>query len=103
MKISRTAGFLIAIGVCTFAASFADAKPAKILLLRHAEKPDYGDDLSSRGWERARALPDLFKSRSEFSSLGAPAALYAMTPNQLDNTDLDPLGIMNPGALLTSR
>jgi hypothetical protein len=41
----------------------ASQGPADILLLRHAEEPDHGPDLSARGNERARAIPRLFPSR----------------------------------------
>ncbi|MBC7457881.1 MAG: histidine phosphatase family protein [Bdellovibrionaceae bacterium] len=56
---------------------FAQAMPAQIILIRHGEKPDIGDELSSQGWERAKALPNLFK-RAEFKQYGDPVALYAM-------------------------
>ncbi|MBC7457393.1 MAG: histidine phosphatase family protein [Bdellovibrionaceae bacterium] len=59
---------------------FAQAMPAQIILIRHGEKPDVGDELSSQGWERAKALPDLFK-RAEFKQYGDPVALYAMNKN----------------------
>ncbi len=56
----------------------ATAMPAQILLLRHAEKPDQGDELSAKGWARAKALPKLFYERPEFQAYGLPVALYGM-------------------------
>lgn len=55
--------------------------PAEILLLRHAEKPPTGPELSEKGWQRARALTRVFHERSEILRFGPPAALYAMAPS----------------------
>ena len=55
----------------------AQSMPAQIVLIRHGEKPETGDELSTQGWARAQALPELFK-RPEFNQFGNPAALYAM-------------------------
>ncbi len=60
----------------------AFSMPAQILLMRHAEKPLFGNELSSQGWKRAMALPALFDNRVEFSKLGKPAALFAMSPQR---------------------
>lgn len=70
----------IGVGGLLFA-SAASARPAQILLIRHAEKPDNGPELSARGWQRAYALPRLFQ-RPEFYAYGTPAALYAMAPSK---------------------
>jgi phosphohistidine phosphatase SixA len=59
------------------------AMPAQIFLIRHAEKPTQGDEgseLSERGWQRARLLPNLFQNQPELARLGPPAALFAMAP-----------------------
>jgi len=67
--------FLIA---CTllFAATPALAKPGHVLLIRHGEKPDDGDDLSPKGYDRAKALPKLF-DHPELKGAGDPVGLYA--------------------------
>src|SRR5687768_12383424 len=65
--------------------SLAQAMPAQILLIRHAEKPESGPELSSVGWERARALPTLFR-RPEFKKSGSPVALIAMAPKDKDGS-----------------
>lgn len=64
-----------------FASTAAMGMPAEILLIRHAEKPKHGNELSERGWERARALPSLFETRPELLEYGLPAALYGMAPD----------------------
>ncbi|MGZ3685648.1 MAG: histidine phosphatase family protein [Bdellovibrionota bacterium] len=67
-----------------FAAAPAFAKPGHVLLIRHGEKPDDGDDLSSKGYDRAKALPKLF-DHPELKSAGDPVALYAQK-----STDANP-------------
>ena len=62
-------------------AQTAVAAPAQILLLRHGEKPDSGDELSPKGWERAKALPALL-AREEFAKYGPPVALFGMSPTK---------------------
>ncbi len=59
------------------------AMPAQILLIRHGEKPDQGNELSQQGWLRAKALPNLFLKRTDFSTYGLPAVFYAMSPSKL--------------------
>ena len=58
------------------------AMPSQILLMRHGEKPDAGNELSEQGWQRAKALPELFLNRNEFRKYGFPVALYAMSPDK---------------------
>lgn len=57
----------------------AVARPASVILLRHAEKPAGESDvhLSERGQLRARALPGLFATNAVLLSYGRPAALFA--------------------------
>ena len=59
--------------------STAQAMPAQIVILRHAEKPSSGNELSQRGWDRARALPALFSSRAELTAYGAPVEVIGMS------------------------
>lgn len=72
--------FRLSILLLFFLGAAAQATPAQVLLLRHAEKPAHGNELSEKGWERAKALPLLFRSRPEFRAHGSPVALYAMSP-----------------------
>src|ERR1035437_2069778 len=55
------------------------ARPARIILLRHAEKPpdESNVHLSERGESRARALVALLEVRSVLGANGPPAALFA--------------------------
>lgn len=56
------------------------ATPAQIILIRHAEKPETGNELNERGWQRANALPYFFENNPEILRFGWPVALYAMSP-----------------------
>ncbi len=60
--------------------------PAQILLMRHAEKPSFGNELSSQGWSRAKVLPTLFENRDEFLRFGKPSALFAMSPRRKEGS-----------------
>lgn len=55
------------------------ARPARVILLRHAEKPpdESTVHLSERGESRARALVVLLEFRSVLGTNGPPAALFA--------------------------
>ena len=59
------------------------AMPTQILLMRHAEKPEHGNELSFQGWKRAMTLPSLFENRPDSQQFGKPAALYAMSPRKI--------------------
>ncbi len=52
---------------------FAYGRPAEVIIMRHGEKPDQGDDLSLKGRERAAALVPFFLSRAG----EMPVAIYA--------------------------
>ncbi len=58
------------------------AEPARIILLRHAEKPADESDvhLSARGQERARALVAFFTNTPVLTTNGLPVALFATHP-----------------------
>ena len=55
------------------------ARPAEIILLRHAEKPADDNDphLSPRGVQRASALPSLLTNNPTLVSNGLPVAIFA--------------------------
>jgi len=57
----------------------AVARPARIILLRHAEKPPSESNvhLSRRGEERARALVGFLTTSPALTTNGLPAALFA--------------------------
>ncbi|MDE2489842.1 MAG: histidine phosphatase family protein [Elusimicrobia bacterium] len=71
------------------------AGPAQIVIIRHAEKPAQGSDLSPRGYQRAQALVGLFKTDPDLTRYGAPAAIYAQKPTQ-DGTQIRPLETVQP-------
>lgn len=66
----------------------ADAQPARIILLRHAEKLDDPASLhlSPRGEARARALVLLLGRNSPFTSNAPVAALYATRVTKYDHS-----------------
>ena len=63
--------------VMAWTTSFACAKPAQVILIRHAEKPPEGNGLSPKGVERAAALAPFFMSRPEVLQFKTPVAIYA--------------------------
>ena len=60
-------------------AGTAVARPARVILLRHAEKPAAESDahLSERGTRRARALAAFLATEPVLGTNGQPAALFA--------------------------
>jgi hypothetical protein len=56
-----------------------EAKPANIIIIRHAEKPrDKADNhLSPAGRERAERLPEFLEQSPELAKVGPPAYLFA--------------------------
>src|SRR5690348_14777746 len=59
-----------------------DAIPARVLLIRHAEKPPTGNQLSIKGKERAAALAPFFAESREWQKYGKIAAIYAARPGK---------------------
>ena len=57
-------------------------RPAQVILLRHAEKPEevWDPHLSPRGEERARALVSFFTNTPALTTNGLPVALFAARP-----------------------
>ena len=66
---------LLLIGVMT--ASYGMAMPAQVMIIRHAEKPPEGTQLSSKGKERAAALAAFFIGNPGLTRFGTPVAIYA--------------------------
>jgi len=52
----------------------------KVLLIRHAEKPASGNDLSAMGWRRAECIRDLFMSNDTIR----PNKIYAQKASKKD-------------------
>ncbi len=63
-----------------FFSTAALAAPAQVLIIRHAEKPEDGNGLSEKGFKRALALVQYFKSNPDVTQHGTPAAIFAMKP-----------------------
>jgi hypothetical protein len=53
------------------------AEPAEVVIIRHAEKPDEGNELSLAGRERAAALLPYFFGNPAVLEFGRPMAIYA--------------------------
>jgi hypothetical protein len=69
---------LAAVAMAAFSATSVYAAPAQVLIIRHAEKPDTGDDLSPAGYARANALAWYFEKTPAVLQHGTPVAIYAM-------------------------
>lgn len=67
------------IGLCGVfvLAGMAIAQPAEVIIIRHAEKPPEGNDLSQKGRERAGALVAYFLETPELLEFKTPVAIYA--------------------------
>jgi len=54
----------------------------KVMLIRHAEKPASGNDLSAMGWRRAECIRDLFIGNSTIT----PKTIFAQKASRKDET-----------------
>jgi len=73
------------------------AMPAQVVLIRHGEKPDVGNELNAQGFERANALPLFFQTNPVVTQFGPVAAIYAMAPGSSDGS-LRPIETVTPTA-----
>ena len=73
----------------------AQAAPAQVILIRHAEKPASGNELDPRGFQRAKALAGFFENTPSMTRYGTPAAIYAMAPKD-QNGSLRPIETVTP-------
>ncbi len=75
--------FLLALGACQSALG----RPAAIIIIRHAEKPDDPESrhLSKKGEKRAKALVGFFLKDSHATKHGLPVALFASRPTPKGN------------------
>ena len=64
------------------------ARPKAVILFRHAEEPlDYtANNLSKIGYERAKLLPELFKTNAVLKALGIPSVLFAAGVKNKDSS-----------------
>ncbi len=80
------------------AGSSSLATPAKVILIRHGEKPippATGNQLIPQGCERAYLLPSFFQAHE--STFGKPVAIYAAKPGS-DDSSVRPLQTIAPTA-----
>lgn len=84
MRSTLRAAFLTAAALFCAAAAFA--APAQVVIIRHAEKPGYSNELSEQGFKRARALPRFFSAEPAVTRYGPPAAIYAAAPKHEDSS-----------------
>ncbi|MBC7395992.1 MAG: hypothetical protein H7333_00995 [Bdellovibrionales bacterium] len=57
------------------------AMPAEVVVIRHAEKPAFGNQLSRLGIQRANALPLFFENNPVITQHGKIAAIYVASPH----------------------
>ena len=67
-------------------AGAAFAEPAQVILMRHAEKPAVGPELSAQGFKRAEALVKFFRNNPAVTAYGTPVAIYAAAPKHEDSS-----------------
>jgi hypothetical protein len=68
---------LIGLVILFVTARAALAQPAQVIIIRHAEKPEAGNDLSLQGRERAAALAPFFLETDAVLKFKNPVAIYA--------------------------
>jgi hypothetical protein len=67
---------LTLVSTIAFAQSQSKGGDLRIIIMRHAEKPDNGDNLSCKGFNRAMMLPGVLVKR-----FGVPAYVYVPSPS----------------------
>lgn len=84
MRKALRAAVLTAAALLCAAASHA--APSQVVIIRHAEKTGYDNELSEQGFKRARALVRFFASNPAVTRYGPPAAVYAAAPKHEDSS-----------------
>jgi hypothetical protein len=72
----------ITLAFSSFAGSAALGAPAQVIIIRHAEKPESGHDLSPKGRQRAAALVPYFLETPEVTEHKTPVAIYIQKPTE---------------------
>jgi hypothetical protein len=84
---------LLGLTILGLSGSMAQAQPAMVLIIRHAEKPPEksAHSLSIKGQERAMAIVPLFTQTPELIYQGLPTALFATktAPGEISQRTLD--------------
>src|SRR5262245_58741969 len=71
------------------------AVPFQVIMIRHAEKPESGHDLSKRGYERAHALVPYFTAAPAVEGVILPSAIYAQAVSK-NHQSLRPIQTIMP-------
>lgn len=71
---------LLGILLVAGSASHAQAQPAEVIIIRHAEKPPEGNELTLQGRERAAALVPYFRETAVLLEFNTPVAIYVPLP-----------------------
>lgn len=77
---------LLSVAAWALLAGSAFAAPAQVILIRHAEKPAEGAELSPQGFKRADALVKFFQANPAVKRYGLPAGIYAAAPKNEDSS-----------------
>lgn len=98
MKVLRTLGYpVLALTLLVASAVRVLAAPARVIVIRHAEKdePETDNHLNERGYRRAQALVGFFLNNPAVVRFGAPVAIYATEPKDEDGS-LRPIETVTP-------
>src|SRR5215213_9356656 len=82
MKTAIFPSLLLLLTCCAFAQP-GISQLEKVIIIRHAEKPENGDNLSCKGLNRALELPDLLKKK-----IGKPDYIFVPAMNTGKNTSM---------------
>lgn len=63
MKIYMRLAFLLVISCGSFITGSCQKKELKVVIIRHGENPDNGDNLNCQGLNRAMALPKVLAAK----------------------------------------
>lgn len=86
---------LLGHAVLILAVSQTQGQPAQVIVIRHAEKPSDGNELSLSGHERAAALALYFTGAPDVMKFGALEAIYAQSPKH-ESSSVRPLQTVQP-------
>ncbi|MDP1836701.1 MAG: hypothetical protein Q8K75_12350 [Chlamydiales bacterium] len=75
---------LLLLALAVSGTSSLQAMPAQVIIIRHGEKPLKGNDLDTKGKERAAALAPFFLGTPLLQKFGLPVAVYAQRPSSED-------------------
>lgn len=86
---------LLAQALVILARNQCQAQPVQVIIIRHAEKPDTGNELSLGGQERTAALAWYFQGTPEVLKFGKPKAIFAQSSNNATSS-LRPIQTVQP-------